>query len=78
MPVTGDSGQPAENKTMNTITKSTVLEADKLATLYAGKLREAGNSPSNCLGVTSDKVLPMEFQNGVLCRSMLPDRKSVV
>ena len=57
---------------MNTITKSTVLEADKLATLYAGKLREAGNSPSNCLGVTSDKVLPMEFQNGVLCRSMLP------
>ncbi len=28
---------------MNTITKSTVLEADKLATLYAGKLREAGS-----------------------------------
>jgi hypothetical protein len=57
---------------MNTINKSQILEAEKLATLYAGDLRAKGYTPSNCVGVTPDKVLRVQFQNGELNEISVP------
>lgn len=57
---------------MNTISKTVILEADRLATLYAGELRGKGYTPSTSPGVTSEKTLRCEFQNGELNKITLP------
>lgn len=56
---------------MNTIKKSQILEADKLATIYAGELRAQGITPSRSACVTLAKVFRVEFQNGVLNQAVL-------
>jgi len=55
-----------------TIAKNTIIEAEKLATLYAGDLRGKGYTPSDTDAVTSDKVMRLQFQNGVLNTALLP------
>lgn len=60
---------------MNTITKNELLEADRLATIYAGELRGQGWTPSESAAVTADRVMRLEFQNGELNRACLPVAK---
>lgn len=57
---------------MNTITKTAILEAEKLATLYAGELRGKGFTPKQSPAVTPEKTLRCEFQNGELNKIVLP------
>ena len=57
---------------MNTIKKSQILEAEKLATVYAGELRGKGFKPSKTLAVTTEKVMRLHFQNGELNRIAFP------
>lgn len=58
-----------------TIAKNTIIEAEKLATLYAGDLRGKGYTPSQTSAVTSDKVMRVQFQNGVFNTAFLPVSK---
>lgn len=57
---------------MNTIRKETILEADRLATLYSGTLRAEGYTPSKSRAVQPDKLMRVEIQNGELNKLTLP------
>jgi len=57
---------------MNIISKMQLIEADKLASLYVGEMRGNGYTPSKTKCVTSDKPFRVEFQNGVLNKTVLP------
>lgn len=60
---------------MNTITKDQLIEADRLATIYAGDLRGKGWTPAESAAVTTARVMRLEFQNGELNRTCLPVAK---
>ncbi len=48
---------------MNTIKKSQIIEADKLATIYAGELRGKGHTPRQTDAVTPEENFAVTIKN---------------